>query len=192
MDSLRMEQLPENRLDKFNYYGDFVQLPLLLAADFYYLNKYYAIDLSVVLAFIIAILFYGAFLEYGFHRYIYHGNMSQIKRLHLIHHKFPQSYVSSPPYVTSMLMLIFYVIAIELLGYKLGCAVVAGITFGYLWYISIHHFIHHSANINSSVLNHFKESHQLHHEHAKINYCVSQPFWNTVYTKLGQRYRKPH
>lgn len=182
-------ELYGSKLDKFNYYGDFVQLPLILLALLYYLRKYYTIDTSVLCFFILGLLIYGAFLEYGFHRFLYHGRIKQIKRLHLIHHKCPQSYVSSPPYVTTVIMLIIYVVCVGLFGNKLGCAMVAGVIFGYLWYIIIHHLIHHITSSDSKFLNMFKEEHQLHHEHAKLNYCVSQPFWNKLYQYLGKHYR---
>ncbi|TAL62342.1 MAG: hypothetical protein EPN84_06675 [Legionella sp.] len=189
MSELQIESIDGSKLDKFNYYGDFVQLPIFLMVDFLYLAKYAQLDSSVLCLFIAGILFYGALLEYGFHRFLYHGKLKQIKKLHLIHHKLPQSYVSSPPYVTTVLLLIFYIIFTALLGNKLGCAFVAGITFGYLWYISIHHLIHHAAPSESKFLNHFKEEHQKHHDHAKLNYCVSQPFWNTFYRTLGKYHR---
>jgi len=175
-------------MELFNYYGDFVQLPLFLAADFYYLTEHTKIDTSIFIVFFLGFLMYGALLEYGFHRYLYHGYFKKIKQLHLIHHKYPQSYVSSPPYVTAILLLLFHVIFITLLGYKLGCALVAGITFGYLWYIIIHHIIHHPPTRNFKLINYFIEEHQLHHDHAKLNYCVSQPFWNNLYRILGQAY----
>lgn len=185
MDTLRSDSIEATKIDKFNYYGDFVLLPCFLIADLYYLTEYFSLNRYVLLFFILGLLVYGAFIEYGFHRFIYHGSMKKIKKLHLIHHKFPKSYVSSPPYVTAIIMGVFYLVFMGLFGRQLGCAFVGGITFGYLWYIYIHHLIHHLEHTNSTLLNHFKIEHQSHHDHARLNYCVSQPFWNTLYRKCN-------
>jgi|GEM_PF-5516898 len=184
MDSLRTTTIEASRVDKFNYYGDFFLLPVILLGDIVYIAENSKFDFSVFLFFILGLLLYGAVLEYGFHRFLYHGSVKKIKKLHLIHHKMPQSYVSSPPYVTAVLIFIFHVVFISLFGYKLGCSFVAGIVLGYLWYICIHHGIHHFGCPNSKILNYFKVEHQAHHDHAKLNYCVSQPFWNDLYRKF--------
>ena len=184
MNNLKSDLIVVSKLDLFNYYGDFFLLPLVWCGDVYYIFQYSQFDLSVVIAFVIGFIVYGGGLEYGFHRFIYHGKLKRIKKMHLIHHKFPQALVSSPPYVTAILLLIFHLIFLSLLGYQLGCAFVGGIAFGYFWYIIIHHMIHHVDNDRSVLLNHFKAEHQIHHEHAKENYCVSQPYWNSIYRKF--------
>ena len=186
MNSLPGETNIVRKMDLFNYYGDFLLLPLILLGDFYFILDYYSFDLSVLVCFIAGILFYGSIMEYGFHRYVYHGKIKKINKLHLIHHKLPKAYISSPPYVTAIIMFILHLLFINLMGYKLGCAFVGGIAFGYLWYITIHHLIHHVSYEGSKVLNYFKIEHQQHHNHAKLNYCVSQPFWNTIYRKLDK------
>ncbi|KTD35320.1 Fatty acid hydroxylase superfamily protein [Legionella moravica] len=181
MNNLNSEQMEVSKQDLFNYYGDFFLLPLVGFADAFYIYEYSQFDFFVFLSFFIGFFVYGGVLEYGFHRFIYHGRLKSIKRMHLIHHKFPQAYVSSPPYVTAILLLIFHLIFLYLLGYQLGCAFVGGIAFGYFWYITIHHMIHHVDSDRFVILNHYKKEHQIHHEHAKQNYCVSQPFWNSLY-----------
>ncbi|CEG57327.1 sterol desaturase family protein [Legionella fallonii] len=185
MNSLRSDRSAVSKLDKFNYYGDFFLLPLIVLGDLFYIINYCVFDILVILSFIAGVILYGAVIEYGFHRYVYHGKIRTITRLHLIHHKFPKSYISSPPYVTAIILFVFHLLFINVLGVKLGCALAAGITFGYLWYISIHHLIHHVSYNGSRVLNYFKREHLSHHEHAKINYCVSQPIWNTLYRWLS-------
>jgi|SRR5580704_3120373 hypothetical protein len=185
MNSLKSDINVVSKQDKFNYYGDFFLLPLIVSGDLYYIINYCTFDVFIILSFITGVVIYGAIIEYGFHRYIYHGKIKKITKLHLMHHKFPQSYISSPPYVTAAILFVFHVVCIHLLGPKLGCALVGGIAFGYFWYISIHHLIHHLPYNGSKLLNYFKREHQSHHDHAKINYCVSQPVWNIFYRWLN-------
>jgi len=187
MNILRNNPIEYSMLDKVNYYGDFITLPLILLADSYYLTEYNKLDISLVFSFIIGVLVYGSIVEYAFHRFIYHGTIKKIKKLHLLHHKFPQSYISAPPYITVSLLFVVHLVFMHLLGVKDGLAFAGGITFGYLWYITIHHLIHHLTYDDSKIFNYFKLEHNIHHQHAKLNYCVSQPFWNTFYRALAYR-----
>lgn len=183
MKGLKEKLSAHNKLELFNYYGDFLLLPLVLCAEFYYLIQYQHLGGWVYFSFIMGFIFYGSILEYLIHKYLYHGPLKKIKKLHLIHHKFPRSYVASPPYVTALFIVILNVFFAKLLGNKLGSAFVAGIVLGYFWYVIIHHMIHHMQSEYWYFLNHFKQEHESHHEKARVNYCVSQPFWNKIYRK---------
>ncbi|MBP6918172.1 MAG: sterol desaturase family protein [Legionellaceae bacterium] len=171
-----------NRINtKFNYYFGFFLLVFVLVGVFVYINTHYTIDIPIIVAFFASFLFYGAVIEYCFHKFLFHGKAKNIAQMHLIHHEEPKAYLATPSWVMFVLICCLFIIFISLLGPKLGCASVGGICFGYLWYSIIHHLIHYSDS-KSKFITYFVAHHHLHHQYQALHYRVSQPFWDHIFT----------
>jgi sterol desaturase/sphingolipid hydroxylase (fatty acid hydroxylase superfamily) len=66
-------------------------------------------------------------------------------------------------------------------GVKDGSAIFAGLLFGYLAYISIHHAVHRWPIEANSWLYSTKMRHLRHHHFEDCNYGVTMIFWDVVF-----------
>lgn len=58
----------------------------------------------------------------------------------------------------------------------------AGFMLGYLWYVSVHHLIHHGGLGRSALAMRLKRRHMLHHHfNDEGNYGVTSGFWDKVF-----------
>ena len=133
-------------------------------------------------------LFLHTIIEYGTHRYIFHG---PLWNYHRIHHKFPRNennlmvpFVYSVP--TGLMCCLLYIF---LCGIYYGMGILRGQIIGYIGFEYIH-YIGHTTN---KITNKFKEmkyikyligGHKKHHieyEKRYINYGFTTLYWDKLF-----------
>jgi sterol desaturase/sphingolipid hydroxylase (fatty acid hydroxylase superfamily) len=57
---------------------------------------------------------------------------------------------------------------------------------GYLWYVSVHHSVHHWHPAHSGYLYYVKRNHAMHHADETHNFGVTSRFWDWVFSTMRQ------
>lgn len=139
-----------------------------------------------ILTTVLAGLLVFSFIEYVFHRWIFHGPDSLFRRGHDAHHRDPQGYDALPFFLPATLLLglvaVFWWIMPASYAYLLGGAIGSG----YVAY-GLSHFAIHATRFRQPWLNRWAGQHHIHHYHADRNFGVTSPLWDCV---LGTRYRR--
>jgi sterol desaturase/sphingolipid hydroxylase (fatty acid hydroxylase superfamily) len=75
------------------------------------------------------------------------------------------------------------------IGFDLASGTTAGLMLGYVWYVAVHHVLHHWRIYPGSYLYHWKRRHALHHyARQPCNFGVTTLFWDRVFgTAYGAR-----
>ena len=129
-------------------------------------------------------LFLFSFMEYVFHRWVFHGPMQPMVRGHASHHADPQGY-DALPFFLPALVLFCVVAAGALLAPAADVWLIAsGIAFGYVAYGLAHFMIHHRRFRNAR-LRRWAARHHIHHHHPGRNFGVTTPLWDAL---LATRY----
>jgi sterol desaturase/sphingolipid hydroxylase (fatty acid hydroxylase superfamily) len=170
-------------LGRVGYYADFVIYPVLVlfggAIILTHIDEVERVDWLVAVA---AGLALWTFLEYAMHRIVLH-RIVFFDRMHDVHHHAPTEKIGTPSWL-SLGVVAFGIFGPCYLGLGplLGSGVTAGIMIGYLWYISVHHAVHHWRLDHAGYLYRAKRRHaQHHHTHVDRNYGVTTPLWDKVF-----------
>ncbi len=171
------------QLSKCGYYADFVVYPLviltLLAFEIYQpgASRYWALG-----GFVLAGVGVWTLFEYLLHRYVLH-RVPILHDMHEAHHADPSAFVGTPSWLSLLLFAIGALLpAWWGLGSERASAFTAGMMFGYLCYVGVHHITHHWRLQPGTFLYRLKHRHARHH-FAKIpgNFGVTTPFWDMVF-----------
>lgn len=129
-------------------------------------------------------LFLFSFIEYCFHRWLYHGSFRLIAQGHDAHHANPQGYDSLPFFFPAVALLAL--IGAGEMAMSLGnCLLLAsGVAFGYVSY-GLSHFMIHHIRFRQPLIRRWAACHHIHHHHPNRNYGVTTPLWDVL---LGTRY----
>jgi len=174
-----------------NYWAEFaVDASLgcvLLFEGWRHLNSH---SLMGVSAFVLG-LFGFSFVEYAFHRWLFHTHVPLFSQGHDLHHERPLGYESLPFFLPGAILLLLTGIAVLLLPVGFALIMMAAVTFGYIAY-GLSHFTIHRVRFNQPLLRRWAASHHVHHYHPGCNFGVTTPLWDVL---LGTRYvrqpRKP-
>ena len=172
------------RVSRYSYYGDFFIYPATaaaLTATALWLHP----SLDSVGAWSIAFLIglgIWTFAEYLLHRFVLH-HVPGIKEMHDAHHEDEKALIGTPTWLSFVIIaggvlvpLYFVLDFVKMSGLS------AGIIVGYLWYITVHHMVHHWEVRPDSYGYRLKRRHALHHyfdDHG--NFGVSSGFWDKVF-----------
>jgi sterol desaturase/sphingolipid hydroxylase (fatty acid hydroxylase superfamily) len=120
-------------------------------------------------------------LEYVFHRFVFH-RVPVIADMHELHHKRPGDLVGTPSYV-SLGVGVFGILAPLwfVAGREVATSITGGLALGYLWYVSIHHAIHHWRVRHVVYLYRGRGHHSLHHANPAVNFGVTTALWDRVF-----------
>jgi len=125
-----------------------------------------------------------SFMEYVFHRWVFHGPPQPMARGHALHHADPRGY-DSLPFFLPALVLFCMVAAGRLLAPAADVWLIAsGIAFGYVAYGVAHFMIHHRRFRNAR-LRRWAARHHIHHHHPERNFGVTTALWDAL---LATRY----
>jgi 4-hydroxysphinganine ceramide fatty acyl 2-hydroxylase len=133
-------------------------------------------------------LFIFSFIEYFFHRWMFHTRIPLFEQGHRMHHERPLGYDSLPFFLPAVVLLALT--GLLLLAMPSGFALLlsGSITFGYIIYGLVHFIIHH-VRFTHPVLRRWAGAHHVHHYHPETNFGVTTPLWDIL---LGTRYvRQP-
>ena len=130
-------------------------------------------------------LFLFSFMEYVFHRWVFHGPLhTTMARGHAAHHANPLGY-DALPFFLPALVLSCVIAAGALLAPAADVWLIAsGIAFGYVAYGLAHFMIHH-VRFRNARLRRWAARHRIHHHHPECNFGVTTSLWDAL---LATRY----
>ncbi len=171
------------RLSKAGYFADFAVYPSivlgLLTLTLRHAPSVVWIEWSIAcLAGIAA----WTLLEYAIHRGVLH-RIRFFAAMHELHHEDPEGFVGTPTWLSLPAVCIGALFPLWWkTGFDFASGVTAGLMLGYVWYVGIHHMLHHWRIRPGSYLYHRKHCHALHH-HARqpCNFGVTSQFWDRVF-----------
>lgn len=171
------------RLSKAGYYADFVFYPvlLLLLAGAATRRDTPAREL-VWLAYFSAGVVTWTLLEYWLHRIVFH-RLVPFRKLHDLHHSLPTAKIGTPTWVTAILICGGILLPLWWeVTFNLASGLTAGLAAGYLWYVTVHHAVHHWRTRAGSYLHAAKRRHAKHH-HAlyQCYFGVTTSLWDKVF-----------
>lgn len=170
------------RLTKTGYYADFVVYPALLAAFGWMALANSPAPRRWDWAFACgAGMFAWTLLEYLLHRHVLH-RLAPFVRMHEQHHAHPNGLVGTPTWLSLCAFAgLFLPLWLETDADVAG-GLVAGLMLGYLWYVTVHHAVHHMKAKPGSWLSGAKLRHALHHRgNRPCNFGVSLGLWDKVF-----------
>ena len=136
-------------------------------------------------------LFTFSFLEYFFHRWMFHTHIPLFEEGHRMHHEHPLGYDSLPFFLPAAVILALTGLLVALMPTGFALLLAGAITFGYVIY-GLAHFIIHHVRFKQPWLRRWAGAHHVHHYHPDTNFGVTTPLWDIL---LGTRYvrepRKP-
>jgi sterol desaturase/sphingolipid hydroxylase (fatty acid hydroxylase superfamily) len=148
------------------YFGEMFIAPLLAIV----LLAISPLKMTSVFELFIAGVVVWTFVEYVFHRFVFHKLMP---KEHGLHHAKPDEPVRRILWQIWVCFALVYSIA--------GGVFLAGAMVAYAWYLFVHHCAHHGPdNLPPSLLKH----HQSHHRLASRNYGVSTTLWDHIFRTM--------
>jgi sterol desaturase/sphingolipid hydroxylase (fatty acid hydroxylase superfamily) len=170
------------RLSRVGYYSDFVVYPaLILALGGAALRQDGRSSLESWISLFLLFLGLWTLIEYLMHRFVLH-HVPYLRTLHEEHHLQELEPIGTPTYLSLGLHgLLIFVPMLALFGFAAASAASSGLMLGYLWYISVHHILHHWHPEHSSYVYRLKRHHALHHHlDGGSNFGVTTAFWDRV------------
>jgi sterol desaturase/sphingolipid hydroxylase (fatty acid hydroxylase superfamily) len=135
----------------------------------------WAAAFATVLAGLIAF----SFIEYVFHRWIFHGPESMYRRGHDAHHKNPHGYDGLPFFLPAAILLGLAIFFALLIPTSHACLLVGSIGFGYVAY-GLSHFAIHATRFRQPLIRHWAARHHVHHHLPDRNFGVTTSLWDHV------------
>lgn len=125
-----------------------------------------------------------SFVEYAFHRWLFHRGANVMQRGHQRHHVNPLGHDSLPFFVAPLLMVTLAGLLATLLPSSLALLSAGALACGYAAYGMAHSLIH-SRRFKHPGLRRWAAPHHIHHAHPQCNFGVTTPLWDIV---LRSRY----
>jgi sterol desaturase/sphingolipid hydroxylase (fatty acid hydroxylase superfamily) len=133
-------------------------------------------------------LFAFSFIEYFFHRWMFHTRIPLFEQGHRMHHERPLGYDSLPFFLPAVVLLALTGLLVLLMPTGFALLLAGSITFGYIIYGLVHFIIHH-VRFKQPMLRRWAGAHHVHHYHPDTNFGVTTPLWDIL---LRTRYvRQP-
>jgi sterol desaturase/sphingolipid hydroxylase (fatty acid hydroxylase superfamily) len=173
---------------KTNYWAEFV-IDLAVAVAFVsYGFISHQVRIVPGLSIFVLGLFMFTFIEYFFHRWLFHGRVKLLEQGHTAHHDDPMGYDSLPFFVPALVMLGFAGLLSLFMPLAYNLLLCSAMLFGYLSYVLSHFAMHHWRPVNRYGRR-WAALHHIHHYHPDYNYGVTTPLWDII---LGTRYVSQH
>jgi sterol desaturase/sphingolipid hydroxylase (fatty acid hydroxylase superfamily) len=121
-------------------------------------------------------------IEYLLHRFGLH-HIPYVRDMHDRHHAEERASVGTPTWLSlgAHLLIAFFPVLLAS-NFATASAVTCGLMLGYLWYISIHHILHHWHPRHPGYFYALKRRHALHHHvDETINFGVTSAFWDRLF-----------
>ncbi|GGY29282.1 hypothetical protein GCM10008098_23230 [Rhodanobacter panaciterrae] len=129
-------------------------------------------------------LFAFSFIEYFFHRWMFHTRIPLFKQGHDMHHERPLGYDSLPFFLPAVVLLALAGLFALIMPTGFALLMAGAITFGYIAY-GLSHFTIHHVRFKRPLLRRWAGAHHVHHYHPGSNFGVTTPLWDVL---LGTRY----
>ncbi len=133
-------------------------------------------------------LFTFSFVEYFFHRWMFHTRVPLFAEGHRLHHERPLGYDSLPFFLPGAVLLTLTGLCMLFLPTGFALLLMGAVTLGYIIY-GLSHFTIHHVRFKQPLLRSWAAHHHVHHYHPDSNYGLTTPLWDVL---LGTHYvRKP-
>lgn len=129
-------------------------------------------------------LFAFSFVEYFFHRWMFHTRIPLFAQGHQLHHEKPLGYDSLPFFLPPAVLFILTALLVVVLPIGFTFLMMGAVTLGYIAY-GLSHFTIHHVRFKSPLMRRWAGSHHVHHYHPNSNFGVTTPLWDVL---LGTRY----
>jgi 4-hydroxysphinganine ceramide fatty acyl 2-hydroxylase len=129
-------------------------------------------------------LFAFSFVEYFFHRWMFHTRIPLFEQGHRLHHEQPLGYDSLPFFLPPAVLFILTGLMLFILSSGFALLMMGAVTLGYIAY-GLSHFIIHHVRFKHPLMRRWAGSHHVHHYHPGSNFGVTTPLWDIL---LGTRY----
>ena len=133
-------------------------------------------------------LFAFSFVEYFFHRWMFHTRIPLFAQGHRMHHERPLGYDSLPFFLPGAVLIVLTGLCVLIVPAGFALLMMGSVTFGYIAY-GLSHFTIHHVRFKHPLLRRWAGAHHVHHYHPDSNFGVTTPLWDVL---LGTRYvRQP-
>jgi sterol desaturase/sphingolipid hydroxylase (fatty acid hydroxylase superfamily) len=129
-------------------------------------------------------LFAFSFIEYFFHRWMFHTRVPLFEQGHRTHHEQPLGYDSLPFFLPAVVLLTLAGLFVLIMPAGFALLMAGAITFGYITY-GLSHFTIHHVRFKHPWLRRWAGAHHIHHYHPDSNFGLTTPLWDVL---LGTRY----
>lgn len=135
-------------------------------------------------------LFVFSFIEYFFHRWMFHTQVPLFEQGHRMHHEHPLGYDSLPFFLPAMVLLVLTGLFMLVMPSGVAMLLAGSITFGYVAY-GLSHFIIHHVRFKQPMLRRWAGAHHVHHYHPECNFGVTSSLWDVLLrTRYVRKSRK--
>lgn len=171
------------RLSPIGYYGDFVVYPLIITG--LAVTGDFASGAEGGLRWVVislGSLALWTLIEYAMHRFAFH-QAPYLKALHRQHHNEERALLGTPVWASLLAHTgLVFLPVLAIWDIATATAVTAGVMAGYLWYVTIHHLLHHRLGRQNGYLYRLKYRHALHHHRSEdCNFGVTSDFWDRLF-----------
>jgi hypothetical protein len=170
-------------LSRAGYYADFVFYPilLLLLGGAAMASDTFSQGIEWAFACLIGVAIW-TLLEYGMHRVIFHHTWP-FRKFHDLHHAKPTALIGTPTWLTATLMCGCALLPLwREAGFNIASGLTSGLISGYLWYVSVHHAVHHWRTHPGSYLHRAKRRHaEHHHSRHPCHFGVTTGYWDRIF-----------
>jgi dihydroceramide fatty acyl 2-hydroxylase len=125
-----------------------------------------------------------SFVEYCFHRWLFHGNLGAMALGHRRHHDDPTGYDALPFFMPPLAMLALAGVLATLMPASVALLLSGALAAGYAAY-GLSHTAIHSMRFQGRLVRRWAGNHHIHHHHPQRNFGVTTPLWDIL---LGTRY----
>lgn len=171
------------KLSRVGYYTDFIVYPAFIACLGFAGLSSSGMQRSVFwLTLAVASVCLWTLLEYLLHRFALH-HIPLLKQMHAHHHDEEKARIGTPSWVSlSVFAALVFLPIWSTSDFLVSSAITVGLMIGYLWYISVHHIVHHWHPGHTSYVYALKRRHALHHHFDETaNFGVTSGFWDCVF-----------
>jgi 4-hydroxysphinganine ceramide fatty acyl 2-hydroxylase len=125
-----------------------------------------------------------SFVEYCFHRWLFHGTNSVMEEGHTKHHDDPLGYDALPFFLPPLGLLALAGVLTTLMPVTAALLLTGSLAAGYAAY-GLSHTAIHSMRFSHPIPRRWAAMHHIHHYHPDANFGVTTPLWDII---LGTRY----
>jgi sterol desaturase/sphingolipid hydroxylase (fatty acid hydroxylase superfamily) len=125
-----------------------------------------------------------SFIEYGSHRWLFHGSVSIAEQGHRKHHEQPLGHDALPFFLSPLLILALAGLLTMLVPLTYALLLSGAVGCGYAAY-GLSHLLIHQRRFRHPLARRWSSSHHVHHCHPDTNFGVTTPLWDIL---LGTQY----
>ena len=136
-------------------------------------------------------LFFFSFVEYAFHRWLFHGRAGIMEQGHRKHHEQPLGHDSLPFFFAPLLLAGLAMLIARVVPTTLALLFCGGLAAGYATY-GWSHVIIHNTRFRGALPRRWAALHHIHHRHPERNFGVTTPLWDALLrTRYAPGPRRP-